>query len=118
MTWKESLKRDMSNQEKKSFYRYRSSKILFVLGAFLFFLNFFFSGANFYPGFFNYTLPFSYIIFCMTLYSFIYNFFIFIVFKNKSFVAKLPTMLICVFLLAISVMPVFLKWGIFYFISN
>jgi hypothetical protein len=49
MTWKESLKRDMSNQEKKSFYRYRSSKILFVLGAFLFFLNFFFSGANFYP---------------------------------------------------------------------
>jgi hypothetical protein len=96
MAWKEILKRDMSNPEKKSFYRYRSSKIVFVLGAFLFFLNFFFSGANFYPDLFNAILPFTYVSFCMTLYLFVYNFFIFIVFKNKHFVAKFPIMLICI----------------------
>lgn len=118
MGWKENLKRDMWNSEKKSFFRYRSSKILFVLGAFVFFLNFFFSGANFYPGFFNVTLPFSYIIFCITLYLFIYNFFIFIVFKNKHLVSKIPVMIICILLLWVSVLPVFTQGGIFYFISN
>lgn len=118
MAWKENLKRDMWNFEKKSFYRYRSSKILFVFGAFLFFLNFFFSWANFYPGFFNPILPFTYVIFCMTLYLFVYNFFIFIVFKNKNFIAKIPTILICIILLIISALPVFMKGWIFYFISN
>jgi hypothetical protein len=118
MAWKEILKRDMSNPEKKSFFRYRSSKILFVLGAFTFFLNFFFSGANFYPDFFNVTLAFSYVIFCITLYLFIYNFFIFIVFKNKNFAYKFPVMIICILLLLVSLLPVFIKGGIFYFISN
>lgn len=118
MTWKENLKRDMSNPEKKSFYRYRSSKIMFVLGAFMFFFNFFFSGANFYPTIFNATLPFTYVIFCVTLFSYVYYFFIYIVFKNKNLVFKLPILIWCAFLWAVSILPVFIKGWIFYFISN
>jgi hypothetical protein len=84
----------------------------------LFFLNFFFSWANFYPDFFNKTLSFTYVIFCITLYLFVYNFFMFIVFKNKHFIAKVITILISTVLLLISVLPVFIKGWIFYFISN
>jgi hypothetical protein len=42
MTWKEVLKKNMNNSDKVTNFRYKSSKILFILGAFLFFINFFF----------------------------------------------------------------------------
>ena len=119
MTWKEVIKKEMSKKEKMVFYRYRASKILFILGSFLFFINFFFVGANFYPEIFQVSLPGTYVFFCFTL------FFLIFYFCKQKFLSKstkdiLLSTILAIFLVvmcAVALLPVFFQWGIFYFIN-
>ncbi len=82
--------------------RYEISKNVFILWSLWFFLNYFFVWAQFYDEVFFYTLPFSYFIFVVSFW-----FFIFFYLKN-TFDLK--------FLFS-SIVAIFILWFIWFFLS-
>jgi hypothetical protein len=117
MTWKEVLKKNMKNSDKVTNFRYKSSKILFILGAFLFFINFFFVGANFYPNIFTIILPYTYILFCISICVLIFYFLREKILKSRNVSYSIWLWFCILILCTIIVLPVFFKWGIFYFVT-
>ncbi|MCP4522742.1 MAG: hypothetical protein GY828_00825 [Candidatus Gracilibacteria bacterium] len=117
MSWKEVLKKEISKPEKIRFLRYKASKIIFIGGAFTFFVNFFFVGANFYPDFFHAALPYTYVYFCSALFLFL---FYFAMEKGSRFSGVIYSLGVGALLMALyvfSILPVFFKDGISYFIN-
>jgi len=52
--------------------KFKAARFLFVLGVFVFFLNFFFVGGNFFYDFFLKTMSFSYIMLLFTFLNYMY----------------------------------------------
>ena len=84
MWFKEVLKKTFKDDKKIVFERYKAAKFVFIISSFLFFLNFYFVGARFYIGIFNYTLAFMYVVLLLSIMFYIYYYI------KKMLIDKLP----------------------------
>ncbi|MDD3646288.1 MAG: hypothetical protein PHH06_02660 [Candidatus Gracilibacteria bacterium] len=72
MSFKETLKTSFNDTEKMTSNRFKASSIMFISVTLLFFLNYFFVGANFYYEYFIKTLPYIYILFLLSFLMYFY----------------------------------------------
>ncbi len=79
--FKKFLKDYFSDKQKILSVRYKSSKLLFILMTFIFFLDYFFVWAQFYYNFFIRILPYTYLLYLVS-----FLFYIFFFFKSKIFI--------------------------------
>lgn len=78
------LKENLNSHPDINSIRYKSAKNIFILSALLFYMNYYFVWAWFYLTFFKKSLTFSYIIFVLCIFIYIYFFLKVKLFINKS----------------------------------
>ena len=99
MTFKKFLEKTLKNKEEMTLARYKSAKFLFIAMTFVFFLNYFFVGAQFHYDFFIKTLTFSYILYLIAFLFYVFYFFKLRVFSKLKW--KIAEVIFFVFLLII-----------------
>lgn len=116
MWLKEMLKKDFSKPKTIVLERYKASKFMFIIISFLFFLNFYFVWAGFYPHIFVPSLGIMYI---LLLFSFV--FYIYFLIKNilvekiKNYYFVIIFTLLFLILLSLSSIIVFNEWLVDFF---
>ena len=105
---KESIKNKFSDKEIINLVRFKAVRIIFVFAVFLFFINFYLVGANYYFDFLIIFLPFTYYFLLNTLLFYIL-FLIKVNIKNKLTLFILIILLIIFYILLL--LPFSFEWG-------
>ncbi len=114
MSLKEILKQSFDEPKEISLQRYKAAKFIFVLTSFLFFVNFYFVGVNFYVDIFSKTLGISYILLLLSLVFYIYFLIkhIFIEKIPKYLFVLIPVLFFASFIILL--LPVIFRWWFFW----
>ncbi len=110
MTLKEMLNQNFSDKNLITIERYKSAKFAFIIFTFLFFVNFYFVGADFFTEIFSSTFSISYVLMLLSFVFYVYFFIkkMFLEKPNSPFSIILIVILIILFLLMI--LPLIFKW--------
>ena len=96
------LKRKFTKEKDITSERYKAAKFMFIFSIFVFFLNFYLVGKQFYLGFFGKTLSITYIILIL---SFVFYFFFFI---KKMLFEKIPNYFYLILIILLGLFFIFL----------
>lgn len=114
MWFRDLLNTDFENKEKILLIRYKATKNIFLISAFVFLLNFYLLWANFYFKILIKALPYTYVFLLLSLFFYFY-FLIRIKIKN-IFLKILLIFIIFIFVVSLS-FPYIVDWWFFYFID-
>lgn len=102
MWLKEMLKGKFTKEKDITLERYKAAKFMFIFSALVFFLNFYFVGAQLHLSFFSRTLNITYV---LLLLSFVFYFFFFV---KKNLLWKIPNFLFVILIMMLGLLFTFL----------
>ncbi|MDP2090297.1 MAG: hypothetical protein Q8K30_01750 [Candidatus Gracilibacteria bacterium] len=112
MTLKEMLNQNFSDPNLITLERYKSAKFAFIIFTFLFFVNFYFVGANFFVDIFSITFGVSYILMLLSLIFYIYFFIKKMLINKPNQLIFIITVLLLTILFVFMLLPMIFKGGI------
>ncbi|NVP17585.1 hypothetical protein HUU51_02600 [Candidatus Gracilibacteria bacterium] len=118
MTFKEKFEKDFGSPYVKLLLRYKSSKMILVFFALLFFISFYFVGAGFYTDIFSSLLSVFYILFLTSLFFYLVLFIKHVFGSNIKLIYNIFIYISFFILYLFLLFPILYKGGFYGFYTN